>query len=50
MCSLRPTASYGGGVVYSLGDFVQLRAEYEGFDVADGALSFIMLSGVYRFR
>ncbi len=42
--------SYGAGVAYSIGSSLQLRAEYQGFDVAGSALSFISLSGIYRFR
>lgn len=42
--------SYGAGAVYSFGNGLQLRAEYEGFDVQDGRLEFISLSAVYKFR
>ena len=42
--------SYGVGAVFNIGETFQLRAEYEAFDVADGDLSFISLSGVFRFR
>jgi OmpA-OmpF porin, OOP family len=42
--------SYGAGAVYSFGKSFQLRAEYEGFDVPNGRLDFISLSGVLRFR
>jgi OmpA-OmpF porin, OOP family len=42
--------SYGIGAVYSFGPALQLRAEYEGFDVPNGSLDFISLSGVFRFR
>jgi len=42
--------SYGVGAVYNVGETFQLRAEYEAFDVANGELNFISLSGLFRFR
>jgi OOP family OmpA-OmpF porin len=41
--------SYGAGAVYSFGKNFQLRAEYEGFDVASD-LDSLSLSAVFRFR
>jgi hypothetical protein len=42
--------SYGAGAVYTFGETFQLRAEYEGFDVPNGTMSFISVSALFRFR
>jgi hypothetical protein len=42
--------SYGAGAVYTIGETFQLRAEYEGFDVPNGTMSFISVSALFRFR
>ena len=42
--------SYGAGAVYTIGETFQLRAEYEGFDVPNGTMSFFSVSALFRFR
>lgn len=46
----REEVSYGAGAVYTMGERLQLRAEYDGFDVRNGSLSFFSLNALYRFR